>query len=199
MQSAKDYRTGLLNTIEACVGYVAEYKAKTDALVHQEETSILAKIQSCDEVNTRVRSNRRFKELAAEVEKHKAHYEKLTQNIAGMNAEKERVLKNTKFPLEGLSFNDDGMMLHGLAFKQDTQSQAKLIKAALAIGFAMKPKIPVVLIRDGSLLDEDSMKEVAEMARVNHGQVWIEVVKSDDPNALTIEDGEVKGAPELNL
>ena len=83
MQAARDYRTGLLqHTIEACVGYVAEYKAKTDALVHQEETSILAKIQSCDEVNTRVRSNRRFKELAAEVEKHKAHYEKLTQNIA---------------------------------------------------------------------------------------------------------------------
>ena len=37
------------------------------------------------------------------------------------------------------------------------------------------------------------------MARVNHGQVWIEVVKSDDPNALTIEDGEVKGAELTNL
>lgn len=49
------------------------------------------------------------------------------------------------------------------------------------------------LIRDGSLLDEDSMKIVQDMAEAAGAQVWIEVVSTDRGRcSVIIEDGEVQ-------
>jgi hypothetical protein len=52
----------------------------------------------------------------------------------------------------------------------------------------------VLLIRDGSLLDDDSMKVIAVMAAEAKAQVWIERVEEDDATAVIIEDGNVRNA-----
>ena len=54
----------------------------------------------------------------------------------------------------------------------------------------MNPELRVLLIRNGSLLDGDSMKSLAEFAAANDAQVWIEVVTSSkDGVSVFIEDG----------
>lgn len=57
---------------------------------------------------------------------------------------------------------------------------------------AMIPELRVLLIRDGSLMDDDSMAVVAAMAEQRGFQVFIEKV-CDDADACTvlIEDGMV--------
>ncbi len=52
----------------------------------------------------------------------------------------------------------------------------------------------MILIRDGSLLDDDSMSEVYRFAQEHDVQVWIERIGSADEDALIIEDGEVADA-----
>jgi len=50
----------------------------------------------------------------------------------------------------------------------------------------------IVRVRDGSLLDEDSMKVLSDMAEKNDVQVWIERVDSSGRVGIVLEDGEVK-------
>ena len=53
------------------------------------------------------------------------------------------------------------------------------------------PKLPVVLIRDGSLLDEASLAAVGQQAAEAGAQVWVERVGRGDECAVVIEDGEI--------
>jgi hypothetical protein len=90
-----------------------------------------------------------------------------------------------------LSFNEErGVLLNGVPFSQ--ASSARQLQAAVSIGLALNPKIRVILIRDGSLLDEDSMKLVSEMAEKNDAQIWVERVADGRPGCVVIEDGEIK-------
>jgi len=56
----------------------------------------------------------------------------------------------------------------------------------------MNPKLKVLLIRDGSLLDATSLKLVAQMAAEAEGQVWIERVGDGAECSVVIEDGKVR-------
>jgi len=50
-------------------------------------------------------------------------------------------------------------------------------------------------MRQASLLDEDNLKLVAEMAEEMKFQVWLEIVGEDDELSFIIEDGSVKHSP----
>jgi hypothetical protein len=69
--------------------------------------------------------------------------------------------------------------------------QRGAIKISVAIGFALNPKLKILLIRDGSLLDDDNMKVVAEMAAAAGAQIWMERVGTDEHTSVVIEDGHV--------
>ena len=57
----------------------------------------------------------------------------------------------------------------------------------------MNPKLKVLLIRDGSLLDDEALKQVAQMAEQNDAQVWIERGGKDAATSVVIEDGMIAG------
>jgi hypothetical protein len=60
------------------------------------------------------------------------------------------------------------------------------------MGLSANPQFRVVLIRDGSLLDENSMAAIAEMAKQYDASVWIERVGDGKEVSIVIEDGHVK-------
>jgi len=60
------------------------------------------------------------------------------------------------------------------------------------MGIALNPELKILLIRDGSLLDEESLKVVGQMAEDNSMQVWLEKVGEGKECSVVIEDGEVK-------
>jgi DNA repair exonuclease SbcCD ATPase subunit len=147
-------------------------------------------ISEADDTNTKVRSNRRYKELKKEVSSLQQQADAFTAQIEEVEKQKKDQLSAAKFPLEGLSFDETGVLLNGLPLNQG--SQAQQLKAVLAIGFALNPKVRVALIRDASILDQASMKEVEAMMDTVDGQAWLEVVESSDPTAIVIEDGAIK-------
>ncbi len=56
---------------------------------------------------------------------------------------------------------------------------------------ATNPKLRVLRIRDGSLLDENGLKLLAEMADANDYQVWIERVETSGKIGVVMVDGHV--------
>ena len=57
---------------------------------------------------------------------------------------------------------------------------------------ALNPALKIILIKDGSLLDEEGIKTVTEIAKGKDYQLWIECVKDSPGCGIYIEDGEIK-------
>lgn len=169
-------------------------KKEMDALVDEDEAPVRQKINDAGTLNAKVRDKKRYQTLKAEMEKTAKKVEALTEEIEGFDKQKSDQLSAAKFPLEGLSFDDTGVLLNGVPFTQG--SQARQLQAAIAIGIAMNPTVRVILVRDASLLDDRSMELVAKMAADHDMQFWLERVSDDAPGAIVIEDGMVKEAAE---
>lgn len=153
---------------------------------------IAQKMADADSINTKLRAKKRRLEILAEVTGYQQKSDALTARLAAIAAEKDEALAKTTFPYPGLTFSEDGILLNNRPFTEEQCSQAQICKAAVAIGFAFKPRIRVVLIKDAAILSQASLQAIAEMAEANEGQVWQEVITSDDPTALEIVDGAIK-------
>lgn len=114
----------------------------------------------------------------------------LTKAMEDRLADKQAKIAAAKLPIDGISFGDGTVLLNDLPF--DQASDAEKLRTSVAISMAANPKLPVVLIRDGSLLDEDGLRLVAEMADTRNCQVWIERVASSGSVGIVLENGYVK-------
>jgi hypothetical protein len=59
---------------------------------------------------------------------------------------------------------------------------------------AASPGLDDVWIRDGALLDDDSLQLLAEEADKAGKRCWVERVGDRDPGAIVIQDGRVRAA-----
>ena len=122
----------------------------------------------------------------------------LTEAMAARDAEKAAAVARAELPVPGLGLGDGVVTYNGVPL--DQASGAEQLRVSLAIAMAANPKLRVIRITDGSLLDEASMALVAEQARARDYQVWIERVDTSGQVGFVIEDGHarqaIKGAAE---
>lgn len=144
--------------------------------------------------NQQVEANARRKAWFAELSAEKLKAEALTDAIEDIDQQKKDALAKTKFPVAKLSLGDDGIVFNGLPLEQ--ASGAAKLRVAVAISAAANPKLRVMLIRDGSLLDDDNMELLKDLAAEHDLQVWIERVGTDKHVQVIIEDGSVVGPVE---
>ena len=90
-------------------------------------------------------------------------------------------------PVAGLSFDEGEVLFGGIPFNQLATSEKIRIGAAIAC--ALNPTLRVMIVKDGSLLDDDALAVLAGVARNKGMQVWIERVGSDRHTSVVIEDG----------
>jgi len=133
--------------------------------------------------------NARRAETAAAVEKLTKDVEICATAITTVDERKAEILAAAKLPVEGLKVSDDGVELNGVPFAQ--ASDAEKWRVALALAIAASPGLHDVWIRDGALLDGDSLKLVAEHAQAAGKRCWIEVVSTAEPGTIVIRDGQV--------
>jgi DNA repair exonuclease SbcCD ATPase subunit len=167
-----------------------EAKAAAAAIIPAEP--IRQRIAEAEEVNVKVRAMKARGATEALLNGSRDTAEDLTAKIAAMDSHRRRLLKEASFPVGGLGFDEDGVTLKGVPF--DQASQAERVQVSVAMGLALNPTCRVLLIRDGSLLDQDHLALIADMAEKADAQVWVERVGEQDASAVVIEDGEVKGA-----
>lgn len=172
----------------------AELQNKLDAAgplpEKKDVQSIRDKIDQAGAVNAAVREKKRKVELEAQVKKTEETVEALTKAIEDRDAAREKVIAAAKLPVDGITFSEDAVLLDGLPF--DQASTARQIKTSVSLAIALNPRLRVIMIREGSLLDKNSFQIIAEMAEANDIQVWVETVDSNRPSAIVIEAGAVK-------
>ena len=148
----------------------------------------LAKVE---DTNRDVREKQRRLMVKSTLEDAKAAAEVLSGRIEAIDKTKADGLAAAAFPVEGLGFDESGVTFNGVPFSQ--ASSAEQIRVSLAMAMAANETLRVIRIMDGSLLDDDSMRLIAEMAAERDYQVWIERVGTDGSgSAVVIEDGQVQ-------
>lgn len=202
-----DHKSEILRHQDCISKIEAEKAASTEALTARKigfktseaEIAILKDIdlspfqtraQEAEATNAKVRANRERAALQQQLEAKQKSAADLTAKIDGIDAEKQKAITGAKYPIPGLSFDTTGNVLfNGIPFSQ--ASSAEQTKVSIAIGLALNPKLRVLLIRDGSLLDEDSLAMVADIAAKADAQVWMERVSTGGEVSVVIEDGMV--------
>jgi DNA repair exonuclease SbcCD ATPase subunit len=131
-------------------------------------------------------------ELGAQAHRAETDAEALTRAMESRAKAKAEAIKAAKLPVEGLSFDADGLTLNGLPFEQ--ASGAEQLRASIAIAAAQNSRLRVLRVKDGSLLDADGKRVLMQFAQANDWQIWIESVDASGKIGFVIEDGAVASA-----
>lgn len=166
----------------------ADLRVALDSLEDRNEGARTA----AEEVNVKVRANQAHARQAGVLEAAEEMYADLTRDIEKIDADRKALLAAADFPIEGLSFSSDGTVTYK-DFPFSQASQAEQIRVSVAVALAGNPEIRIILIRDGSLLDDSSLALVRDLAEEHGAQVWLERVGDRDNDAVVIEDGRVRG------
>ena len=88
---------------------------------------------------------------------------------------------------------DEGVTYGDVPLEQASSSEQ--LRVSVAIGLALNPKVKVLLVRNGNMLDDDGVRALGEMAEAAGAQVWMEWVTANaDGVTVMIEDGTVAHA-----
>lgn len=179
----------------------AEVKAKLDIrrteidkLIDVDLTPFQDKAKKVEDTNRLIRANNDYLTVKENLQAKKIEIDDYTKRLDAMDADKAKQIREAKYPIEGLSIDADGEIVYnGDPFSQ--ASTAASIRVSVAIGIALNPDLKVMIIREGSMLDDDNLAVIAEMAEKSESQVWIEQVGLDGDVSVVIEDGQVIGGP----
>ncbi len=177
--------------LEECRRRHAEaLKASADAGKTQSTDDLEADLASVEETNQRIRANNQARGVAHQKDVLRGEYEAATEELKRLDKAKADALADAQFPVDGLGFDEGGVTYQGVPFAQ--ASSAEQIRVSVAMAMAMNPKLRVLRIKDGSLLDAEAMEALRTQVDENDFQLWIEVVTtSTEGGAVIIEDGEV--------
>lgn len=218
-RAANDARERKAHQIESCTSAIRLLEQRIDDLQKQLETAcndleaaiekrrrivdehnampvvaidpLRDRLASAEKINAAADAWQRRAELEAKADAKARQVEDLTEQIDAMDAARVAAIEAAPLPIPGLGLSDDGVTYRGVPF--DQCSSAEQLTISIAMGFALNPRLRVMLIRDGSLLDAESMAVLERMASEHDAQVWIEVVSNGDGRGIVIEDGEVVG------
>lgn len=166
----------------------AEAKAVIDS---DDETSLVAALENAQATSRAVSARQRHDALSTEHRTLADHSDSLTREIQRLDQEKSDGLAAAKLPVNGLSFDDDGVLYNGIPFSQSSAAERLMVSTAMAM--AMNPGLRVILIRDASLLDDENLAIIQRAAEREDFQLWVETVHpSGDGPTVVIEDGSVQ-------
>jgi len=168
------------------------------ALIDIDLSEIDGRIEQVDEVNRIAGELAKRKALQDELEQERKDSADCTTKLDAIARYKSDLMEQTNFPVKGLDFRAGKVVLNGIPISQ--ASAAEKLRVGMAIAMALNPKLRIIRIEDGSLLDKQSWKVIEDMAQQGDYQVWIETVADEPGQGIYIYDGQVadgNGADQL--
>ncbi|GKT09112.1 AAA family ATPase [Desulforhabdus sp. TSK] len=181
----------------------------TDSLIGSSREELLSAVSAVrdlvdhdlSEVDTRIAQADELNRIAADVERRRGLEEELaheqkqasecTAKLDAIARYKTELMERTDFPVSGLDFRNGKVVYNGVPVSQ--ASTAEKLRVGMAIAMALNPRLRIIRIEDGSLLDRESWRVIEEMARQGDYQVWIETVADEPGQGIYIYDGQVLG------
>lgn len=166
-------------------------KLKKDvaAIVDPDLETYKHQLTAIESINKNVRVKIQVKKTCDQIETLRLQAQEQTDKIDAIDQEKTDALAKCKFPIDELGFSDDGITYKGIPFSQC--SSGERLRVSVAIAMAINPKLRVIRITDGSLIDQKNMAAIEKMCADSDWQAWIERVDESGNVGIMIEDGAV--------
>lgn len=152
--------------------------------------TIERRLATVEQTNQKIRAAAEYRRQAEILAQTRDAADDLTKRLAEIDRRKADALAAATMPIDGLGFDEHGVTYQGVPFRQC--SAAERLRVSLAMAMALNPRLRVIRITDGSLLDSDNMRLIEEMAGKHGFQVWIERVDETGNVGIVIEDGAVR-------
>jgi len=166
-----------------------------DKMMPSDEDTIRQNINDCTDTNRKVRENKERFQLKVNLNNEQVLADDLTSRLERITTEKQRLLKEADFPVEGLSFDSEEIIFNGLPFSQESASGQRKVAVSMAFKLLKPPigseYINVVLIKDSPYLDDKSLAELECVANQNDGQILLEKGGTGSECQVIIEDGQI--------
>jgi energy-coupling factor transporter ATP-binding protein EcfA2 len=146
------------------------------------------RVNTAEATNRAVRERAEYRRIADERARAYGRAERLEAKLAEIAERKEAMLQGADLPVDGLTVTDDGVLYNGVPVAQ--ASTAEQIRLAVAVALAGSPRFRIVIVKDGSLLDDTSRGLLEAAVREAGAQLLIELVRADDQNGVFLVDGE---------
>ena len=142
------------------------------------DTSALeAQLAAVEETNAAIRANNTAIQQAKNKEVLREKYSAHTADLEAIDKRKKDGLATAVMPIEGLDFDEEGVLYQGVPFSRASGAKQLIVSAAMIM--ATNPEIRVIVIRDGNVLDTDNLALLRDMAEATDFLVFIEIVAED--------------------
>jgi hypothetical protein len=139
-----------------------------------------------DKIQVEIDESTKHNEMHAKVQEHVKNQTLLAakvnekkdkdDSITKLEAEKEQLILTSSLPVEGLSFDDDGLTLNKIPYKVGEISTSQEMEVAAKLIIAKNPNVKVFKIAQGESLGVKRMKAIVDFAKANGYQGFIENV-----------------------
>ena len=171
-------------------GNINVKSVEVNGLADADCLEIQYQIAESETVNREVRENAERIKLGVELETERAKSQTLSDRIKAIDEEKQNLREEAKWPVEGLGYDENGVTLLGRPFDQASATEQR--EAAFGIVAALNPTLRFAMIKDGSLLDDESLADFGRIATENGFQLFVERVGRGAECSVIIADGEVE-------
>ena len=150
---------------------------------------IRERIAGAETANAALDAKERRRILEADATKAEGQANDLTERMEKRAEDVAAKVRAADLPIPGLTLAQGQVTLNGVPLEQ--ASDAERLRISCAIAMRRHAKLRVLRVRDGSLLDSASLKQIAELAKDADYQVWVERVDESGKIGVVIEDGQV--------
>ena len=177
------------SSIDEAESLVQNAEERVGSLQDHDFSGIDERMAKADETNRVAGEIKKKLDLEAELARETEDANRCTERIEAITSYKSELMEETNFPIKGLDFSRGTIAYNGIPLSQ--ASAAERLRVSMAIAMALNPKLKVIRIEQGSLLDQDSWRIIEEMALENDYQVWIEKVADKPGDGIYIYDGRI--------
>lgn len=151
--------------------------------------AIKEQMANAQHFNGGIMQREKRQELETKAENARTMAQTLTASMESRAAEKQRIIQGSKLPISDIDLVEGEVRYRGVPFAQASDAERLRVSAALAI--AMNPRLRILRVKDGGLLDSTSLGILREMCAENNFQVWIEQVDETGKVGVVMSEGRV--------
>lgn len=195
-------------TIERCQKGIEELQAQIEKaklsldITYNPDEKIIElekEIDNAQETNNKIRANRENKKNLEEYKSLNNKSITITKRLEDIEAEKTEMLSKAKSPIKGLKYDETGIYIDGVPLEQ--RSTAERLMTCVDIALALNSAFKLIVIPDGSIVDEKNLSLIAKRTKERGFTTLIERVGNPTKNVgkyILIEQGEEISLEEYN-
>lgn len=170
-------------SLESATKWVAAHQPLPDVEALRNQMS------TAEETNRAVRTAKEKANLVFQLEATRDQADDLTKQIEALDKRKADGLAAADFPVDNMTFDEEGVLLNGRPFRKGSTRERTLAAARLII--ASDPELHVMTVPNGNDLDSEGLAELEALGDAHDWQIWAEFVDESGEFGWTIEDGKV--------